>query len=43
MIGTDLNDSIIIAQARYINIETKEVGYNGFLFQHGYSGEGRVG
>ena len=32
-----INYSIIIAKARYITIETKEVGYNGFLFQHGYS------
>jgi hypothetical protein len=25
----------------YITIETKEAGYNGFLFLHEYSGEGR--
>jgi hypothetical protein len=39
-----MNYSIIIVQVRYItNAKTKEVvriGYNGFLFQHSYSGDG---
>ena len=35
----------LITCIRYSTIETKEaarIGYNGFLFQHEYSGEGRA-
>ena len=38
-------NNTIIVQDRYIIIETKEfdhIGYNGFLFPHKYSGEGRT-
>ena len=37
-------NNTIIVQVIYIIIETKEfarIGYNGFLFPHEYSGEGR--
>jgi len=39
-----MNYNIIIVQVRYITFETKEVArieYNGFLFPHSYSCEGR--
>ena len=39
-------NNTIIVQVRYIIIETKEfarIGYNGFLFPHEYSFEGRLG
>ena len=39
-----INYNIIIVQVRYSTIVTKEVisnGFNGFLFQHDYSGDGQ--
>jgi hypothetical protein len=41
---TQLADNIPLISIGYSTIETKEaarIGYNGFLFPHEYSGEGR--